>query len=228
MTPTAKTLPRRLPATLGCSLALALAVWAPARADDIKVFRSPPSVEELRKALGVGEVSKVKTRSIVIDENEAAPPPATPVAASPAAASTATPASAPAAIGPAKAAQPKPAPQQTATVSEKAVAMQITFDLNSAQLRPDAVQYVDAIAKLMQVEPQTQLIIEGHTDASGDFGHNMQLSRNRAGSVRDALVSRYGIATSRLIAIGKGPKEPLPQMEPASAENRRVQFRLRG
>lgn len=216
-------------ATRGCSLALVLAVGTPAvAADDIKVFRTPPSVEELRKALGVGDAAKMKSRSIVIDENEAAPSAAAPAAAIPATAPTATPASAPAAIGPAKAAHPRPAPQQTATVSEKAVAMQITFDLNSAQLRPEALQYLDALAKLMQEEPKTQLVIEGHTDSSGDFSRNMQLSRSRAGSVRDALVSRYGIAANRLIAIGKGPKEPLPQVEPTNPDNRRVQFRLRG
>lgn len=216
-------------AAKACSFALLLAVSVPAlAADEIKVFRTPPSVEELRKALGVGEPAKMRSRSIVIDENEAAPAAATPTSAAPATAPTATPAAAPAAIGPAKAAQPRPAPQQTATVSEKAVALQITFDLNSAQLRPEARQYLDALAKILQEDAKTQLVIEGHTDASGDLSRNMQLSRQRAGSVRDALVSSYGIAAGRLIAIGKGPKEPLPQLDPTSPDNRRVQFRLRG
>ncbi len=203
-------------AALAGGLVLAAGTF-PARADDITVFHSPPSVSELRTALGSG-APHMKTRSIVIDLNEAAP-------AGPAAGPSIQPASA----GETPQAQaPAPqAPRQTETVSEKAVAVQIHFDLNSARLRPEAGPYLESIAKFLQADPQTRLIIEGHTDATGEFAHNMTLSRGRAGTVRDALESQYGIAPDRLVALGKGPKEPLPETDPASGENRRVQIRLR-
>ncbi|MGE5478635.1 MAG: OmpA family protein [Bacteroidales bacterium] len=241
--------------TAACSLAL-LAGLTPAQADDVKMYKTAPSVEELEKVLGsgAGAKPKAKTRSIVFgDESAPAPaqqaepasyqPPPPPSQAEPASApSRAEPAPAPArqqaahkqaAPAPAKAPPAQrvsaPPPAQTQVeVSEKAVGFPINFDLGSANIRPDSRPFLDAIAGLMRKDTSIRLLIEGHTDATGDYVKNMELSRARAASVLAYLMANYGIEPTRLQAVGKGPTEPLDPSQPYSGENRRVQFRVIG
>jgi outer membrane protein OmpA-like peptidoglycan-associated protein len=222
-------------------LALVLLPSAAVRADDVKVFEKPPSLEELQNALGTkGGKPKMVTRSIQIDDDGSAPPPAAAPVAAPVAAPSAAPAYTPApSVAPAYApapvskpvtpARPRPQPAPaTAQVSEKAVAMRINFDYNSANLRPESLPFVESIAQLLKAEPQSSLVIEGHTDAAGSYAYNLQLSKARAGAVRNILINTYGVYAGRLIAVGKGPSEPLNAADPTSPDNRRVQFRLRG
>lgn len=221
-----------------CAAAVvAAATWSvlvlpagPAWADDVKMFKTAPSVEELEKALGSGRGAKVKTRSIQFDDGTNSPP--------------AQPQAQPAAAAPAQSYQPaapqqapvRPAPQQTnappqgtqVQVSEQAVGFPINFDLGSAEIRRDSEAFLVSIAGLLQKDSSMRLLIEGHTDASGNYMRNLDLSRGRAFAVMNYLVGRHGIAPQRLQAIGKGPTEPLDASNPYSAENRRVQFRIIG
>lgn len=244
--------------TAVCAMAL-LAGLSPARADDVKMYKTAPSVEELEKVLGTGGGAKpkAKTRSIVFGDESAAPAPApqqaepasyqqpTPQPAQqPAAQSTAAPAPAKqaapvkqvahkqAAPAPKQAAPAQrvsaPAPAQTIEASEKAVGFPINFDVGSANIRADSRPFLDAIAGLMRKDASIRLLIEGHTDASGDYVKNMELSRARAASVLAYLMTNYGIEPTRLQAMGKGPTEPLDASAPYSPENRRVQFRVIG
>lgn len=219
--------------------ALALLATQPAMAEDVKMFKTAPTVEELEKALGAGAAKpKFKTRAIVFGDDSAAPAPAQPAvepasyqAPAPAAAPQPQPAAQPAAAPvPAPAPQTQAAPQRAAAqqVSEQAVGFPINFDLGSSAIRRDSVPFLEAIAGLMRKDASVQLLIEGHTDASGDYVKNMELSRARAYSVLAYLMSQYGIEPTRLRAIGKGPSEPLDTANAMSAENRRVQFRLLG
>jgi outer membrane protein OmpA-like peptidoglycan-associated protein len=81
---------------------------------------------------------------------------------------------------------------------------------------------MDRIAELMKEAPQVKLRIEGHTDAAGSPGYNVSLSKRRALSVGEYLVSQ-GVDPSRLILVGKGMTEPLTR-NPYDPTNRRVQF----
>ncbi|MFN3076345.1 MAG: OmpA family protein [Alphaproteobacteria bacterium] len=233
-------------AAYGLGAILVLLAPVSSRAEDVKVFDKPPSLEEMRSALGMSGGAKptMRTRSIQIDEGAEPAAAAAPAASPPPA--YAAPAPAPAYTQPMGApsqpayAQPAPQPKQKKVashsapkqaemaVSEKAIAMKINFDYNSAAIRPDSEGFINSLAQLLASAPQSQLVIEGHTDAAGAYGYNMNLSKGRAAAVRNALVQRYGVAPSRLIAVGKGPTEPLVPADPNSAENRRVQFRVRG
>jgi len=200
-------------AALGC-VGFALAALQPAWAGDVTVYERAPSVEELQqKLLGKGQEGqrKIKTRAIVFGESSDA---AQPAQAAPAA-------------QPAPAVAPQAA-QQTIQVSETAVAFPIQFRVNSAQILPESVPYLDSIAGLMQQNQGVRLLIEGHTDISGSYQRNLALSRERAMAVVNYLSSRYGIDQSRLMPLGKGPLEPLPGLEPTDPKNRRVQFRIIG
>ncbi|NIR36607.1 MAG: OmpA family protein, partial [Actinobacteria bacterium] len=67
--------------------------------------------------------------------------------------------------------------------------------------------------------------VEGHTDASGDHDHNMELSLERATSVVAYLVEK-GIAEERLEPRGLGPDSPVADNDTPEgrAANRRVEF----
>ncbi|MCX7898306.1 MAG: OmpA family protein [Rhodocyclaceae bacterium] len=215
----------RIVPRLSLVLALVMGMGTLARAE-VTVYDKAPSVEELQQKLLGGEKSgqkKFKTRAIVFGEAPEAAPSA-----------AAAPAAAPAAAAPQPAAQaaPQPAaaaqPSQTLQVSENAIAFPIQFKVNSAQILPESIPFLQSIAGLLQKDPTVRLLIEGHTDISGNYQRNMALSRERAFAVMNFLIDRFGIDPMRLMPVGKGPMEPLPGLEPTDPKNRRVQFRIIG
>lgn len=107
-----------------------------------------------------------------------------------------------------------------------AVALDIKFGLNSAELTQEAKDVIKQLGTAMKSDQLTSFhfLLEGHTDSTGRRDHNVELSKRRAEAVRAYLVANYGIPASRLEAIGKGPDAPLDPANPASAVNRRVQI----
>jgi outer membrane protein OmpA-like peptidoglycan-associated protein len=71
------------------------------------------------------------------------------------------------------------------------------------------------------------VIIEGHTDDTGNEEHNLELSENRAKSVMNYLAGR-GIPVKRLSFLGMGETTPLyPNTSDENRRrNRRVDFLL--
>lgn len=221
---------------LACCFGLGVGpAWA-----DVTVYERAPSAEELQQKLLGGEKAgqkKFKTRAIVF--GDAAPQEAQPAApeAQPAPQAAPAPGAAPmqqaAVIPSAPAVAPAPAPAPAATkqnmqVSENAIAFPIQFRVNSAQLLPESLPFIQSIAGLMQKDPGIRLLIEGHTDISGNYQRNLALSRERAFAVMNHLIDHFGIDPMRLMPMGKGPMEPLPGHEPTDPKNRRVQFRIIG
>jgi outer membrane protein OmpA-like peptidoglycan-associated protein len=97
------------------------------------------------------------------------------------------------------------------------------FDSGSSTLRGDATEELDNVASIMQAYPNAQLEIGGYTDNQGSNSANMDLSRARAETVKDALVSRH-IAANRLTTEGFGEDRPAGDnsTEAGRARNRRV------
>lgn len=84
-----------------------------------------------------------------------------------------------------------PASQIRQQINEKGKAvLYINFDTDKATLKPDGRKAVDEIAKLFTETPALKLSIEGHTDNTGNAGHNKQLSLERAQTVMNALLSK--------------------------------------
>ena len=75
----------------------------------------------------------------------------------------------------------------------------------------DAAQMasVAMIAKYMKNHPESKILIKGYASPEGNPELNQRLSVNRAQAVKDALVSRYGIAASRLTVQGMGATDEL-------------------
>lgn len=199
--PAAKPMLRKLGLPLMLFLLSGLA-WG----DDVTVYEKAPSVEELqRQLLGDGDKKprKVRTRAIIRVDEEA--------------------------LASHEAGQAEsPAGAEPPQVSEKAVAFPINFRLNSAEVLPESVPFIESIAGLMQKDKSVRVLIEGHTDRSGSLARNTTLSRERAFSVMNYLVDHYRIDPTRLVPVGKGYSEPLSGLESTHPKNRRVQFRIIG
>lgn len=85
------------------------------------------------------------------------------------------------------------------------VATEITsealFDLDSAELKPDAEAIVEQLAQRLAAEPAS-VRVDGYTDGLGDEAHNLQLSQARADSLATRIRS-LGTATG-VLACGRG------------------------
>ncbi|MEI7614164.1 MAG: OmpA family protein [Betaproteobacteria bacterium] len=202
-----------------------------ATAGEVTMYDKAPSVEELQRQLTGGDGSagraKPRTRAIVFGDSaaqESAPAP-----------QQAEQQPAPRPQQPARPqqqakAQPQPQQQQQQTiqVGENAIAFPINFRVNSSEILPESIPFLESIAGLMKKDQGVRLMVEGHTDISGSSARNNSLSRERAYSVVNHLIDHYRIEPTRLMPVGKGFSEPLQGMDATNPKNRRVQFRIIG
>jgi outer membrane protein OmpA-like peptidoglycan-associated protein len=102
----------------------------------------------------------------------------------------------------------------------------ILFDVNSATIKPESYGTLKEMATVMNEYADLKVKIVGHTDADGSDATNLELSKKRAASVKEALSKEFGIDASRMETDGKGESEPIDKNNtPAGkANNRRVEF----
>jgi hypothetical protein len=100
------------------------------------------------------------------------------------------------------------------------------FESNNHKLTGSAGDVVAKLAESLKQLPDAKLAIVGHSDSTGDFAYNVDLSARRAQSVIEALVSNHGIKRARLVGLGAGPIDPLATNSTADGRslNRRVSF----
>jgi len=98
---------------------------------------------------------------------------------------------------------------------------EVGFTLDHADLRPEDLPLLDALADWLGQHPDVHLLrVEGHADEPGTPQYNYGLSLRRASAVQDYLVSR-GVAPERLQAVGDG--EAIHTRD-AQGATRRVDF----
>lgn len=100
----------------------------------------------------------------------------------------------------------------------------LLFDFDASTLRSASrADLADLAASFGKYEGR-ELMIVGHTDATGTDSYNMNLSRERAQSTADYLVSR-GVPSSRIRVVGRGEEEPVATNDSADGRqlNRRVE-----
>lgn len=88
------------------------------------------------------------------------------------------------------------------------VASDVSFDLNSAQLKPNALDTYAKIGSILKTYDRTVIHVVGHTDTTGSADHNLTLSEARASSVASYLSSQ-GVPSQRIRQEGRGEREPL-------------------
>lgn len=107
----------------------------------------------------------------------------------------------------------------------KIVTHGINFDIDKATIKPESMGTLNMIVSVLKDNPDIKFEVDGHTDNSGTAAHNLILSQQRAGAVKDQLV-KMGIDPSRLTAKGWGDTKPLSDNGSfeGKANNRRVEF----
>lgn len=102
----------------------------------------------------------------------------------------------------------------------------ITFDLGSAELKNDSSRAIVLMSTILKKNPDVKFAIVGHTDNSGDFNRNIQLSTQRAKAVKLELINAFGIEHHQLKASGIGSLSPMTSNidENGRALNRRVEL----
>ena len=103
----------------------------------------------------------------------------------------------------------------------------ILFDTDRADLKPAAKTNLASLATSLQNNPQTNILIVGHTDNTGGDAHNMDLSVRRAQAVK-AYITANSVAASRLTVQGKGESEPIADNTTLDGrtQNRRVEVAI--
>jgi outer membrane protein OmpA-like peptidoglycan-associated protein len=106
-------------------------------------------------------------------------------------------------------------------------AKNILFITGSAKLQTSSFKGLNDVAKIMSENPGMSLAIDGHTDNVGSDAMNQTLSDNRAGSVKNYLVSK-GVDESRITATGHGETMPIADNKTAAGrqKNRRSELTL--
>jgi outer membrane protein OmpA-like peptidoglycan-associated protein len=102
----------------------------------------------------------------------------------------------------------------------------VQFDTGSARIQKRSGPLLDQIAVMVKEHPEVGRIrVEGYTDNVGPPDMNLRLSRERADSVRDALIQR-GVPRDRLRTEGYGETHPIApnRTRAGRAKNRRVEF----
>lgn len=103
----------------------------------------------------------------------------------------------------------------------------ILFDTNSSTLRPASQSDISKLAATLQKYPDTNVLVEGHTDNTGTDAINLPLSERRAQAVANSLMSQ-SVASSRITTKGLGSADPVADNSTAEGKqaNRRVEVAI--
>jgi outer membrane protein OmpA-like peptidoglycan-associated protein len=103
----------------------------------------------------------------------------------------------------------------------------ILFDVNSAELKPEAKQNIAELSETLKKYDDTNILIQGHTDATGTDEHNMKLSERRALSVAE-YARTLGVQGDRFSVEGYGETMPVADNTTTTGkqQNRRVELAI--
>lgn len=109
----------------------------------------------------------------------------------------------------------------------KVVLKNIFFDVNKSVLRSESFSELEQLKQFMTENKDVKVEISGHTDNTGSYALNQELSQNRAKAVVDYLIAN-GISTERLTYRGASYDEPIASNNTDEGKqlNRRVEFKI--
>ena len=103
----------------------------------------------------------------------------------------------------------------------------ITFDTYISVIKSRFTGSLNSVADVLKKYPDSNIVVSGHTDSTGNDSINNPLSVNRAAAVKAYLVGA-GVAGSRVTSVGYGSKQPVASNSTANgrAQNRRVEIKI--
>lgn len=99
----------------------------------------------------------------------------------------------------------------------------ILFDIDKSDLRPVSQTNLAELAKILNKYPDTNILIEGHTDDTGSDAHNLTLSNARAQTVA-LYLETLEVKSARFSTVGYGEEQPIVTNDTPEGrqKNRRV------
>ncbi len=103
----------------------------------------------------------------------------------------------------------------------------LMFDVNKATLRSQSKENLTSLARILNKYEDTNILLEGHTDATGSEDYNLGLSRQRAQTVSEYLAS-LSVASNRFSIVGYGEAQPIASNDTDAGrqQNRRVEVAI--
>lgn len=103
----------------------------------------------------------------------------------------------------------------------------VRFDFNKSTLTTQAKANLDKLVKVFTEYPDTNIVIYGYTDNKGSADYNLNLSQDRATSVKNYLAKK-GLVASRFTVTGLGIADPIASndTDQGRSQNRRVEFAI--
>lgn len=103
----------------------------------------------------------------------------------------------------------------------------IYFERASAVLLDESIPELEKIVAFMKSNPQIAIELAGYTSSEGKDDYNLQLSRDRANSIKTWIV-KHGINENRITAKGYGKENPVADNDTEEGRklNRRVEFKI--
>ena len=101
----------------------------------------------------------------------------------------------------------------------------VQFKTGTSVLSSASRSVLDDVAAVLLENQHLQFEVSGHTDNTGNYQNNVNLSANRANSVKQYLVDK-GVDSSSLSARGYGPDKPVASNDTSNGRemNRRVEL----
>jgi outer membrane protein OmpA-like peptidoglycan-associated protein len=103
----------------------------------------------------------------------------------------------------------------------------LLFDVDKSDIQTATKANLDELSATLKKYDDTNILVEGHTDNTGDNSYNQKLSDKRAESVENYLVAQ-GVADKRITTKGYGESQPKADNNTDSgrAANRRVEVAI--
>ncbi len=100
----------------------------------------------------------------------------------------------------------------------------LSFDVNKSDIKDEHIPLLEKVKSVIELFGDSKLVVEGHTDASGEPAANIALSEKRAYAVMQYLRQSLLISADRITAIGYGSEKPVAsnQTSEGRAKNRRI------
>ena len=102
------------------------------------------------------------------------------------------------------------------------------FERGKASVAKEDRSQLKEVAAFIASNPEAEVLVEGHASKIGAASFNQQLSQERAQTVANLLVNKFGIDEARLKVTGYGEGQPLREGDSAEAHkaNQRVEVRV--
>ncbi len=104
---------------------------------------------------------------------------------------------------------------------------QLEFESAKAIIKQSSYSSLDGLAMLLKSHPEWSVTLKGYTDNSGNAAKNLQLSKDRAASVKNYLINK-GVSAANIQSQGYGSANPVASNSTLAgrAKNRRVEIEL--